>query len=68
MANILGCKFLLLVLPFKGIQKKQRRLAKDKNPKVITQKEEQVLELLSGKKFLGDFYLAGGTALAVRPR
>jgi len=66
MANIFGCELQLLVSDFKKLQKKQNRLAKDNRPKVITEKEEQVLEILSRKKFLGDFYLAGGTALALQ--
>jgi predicted nucleotidyltransferase component of viral defense system len=41
-------------------------LAKSKQKKVIAEKEEQVLEILSKEDFIDGFYLAGGTALALQ--
>ncbi len=41
-------------------------MEKDKEKKVITKEEKQILELLSKEKFSENFYLAGGTALALQ--
>jgi predicted nucleotidyltransferase component of viral defense system len=41
-------------------------LAINKQTKVLTKAAEQVLELLGAEKFFSNFYLAGGTALALQ--
>lgn len=41
-------------------------MEKDKSTEVITQKEEQILEVLAAQKFMRNFYLAGGTSLALQ--